>query len=109
MLTPPFSMKEKFLQKAISEIGRDNANCVYVITPDSTDTKSWFHKYIANHADYIWFSRGRISYIDPDTGEQANQPTFGTCISIFGNPPTYKLERLSKHGLLLENFDPLHE
>jgi phage N-6-adenine-methyltransferase len=103
-VNPPFSQKEKWFKKVINQ--RDNTSVIFVVTPDSTDTKSWWHNYIAEYADYIWFSRGRISYIDPDTGEQMGSPTFGTAISIFGEPGEDTLERLSDNGQLLKTYEP---
>jgi phage N-6-adenine-methyltransferase len=103
-VNPPFTQKSDWLQKTIDE--KPNTKVIFVVTPDSTDTKSWWHTYIAEHADYIWFSEGRISYIDPDTGEQMGSPTFGTAISIFGSPSDQTLENLSENGQLLETYKP---
>jgi len=99
-VNPPFSAKTDWLEKAVAE--QANTECIYVVTPDSTDVKSWWHSYIAEEADYIWFSKGRISYINPETGEQAGSPTFGTALSIFGEPTDAVLETLQGKGQLLQ-------
>ncbi len=99
-VNPPFSQKGVWLEKVIKE--RSNTDCIFVLTPDSTDTKSWWHNYIAEEADYVWFSRGRIAYINPETGEKANNPTFGTAISVFGEPEERTVERLASEGHLLQ-------
>jgi len=107
-VNPPFSEKEKWLRECVSSVGTDSngslietaeavdqtafpdegADRVFVLTPDSTDVKSWFHSY-CTMADYVWFSKGRVKFIDPETGEGAGQPSFGTAISVFGDiePP----------------------
>lgn len=113
-VNPPFSQKTDWLQKAIDE--QQNTECIYVLTPDSTDTISWWHGKIAPHADYIWFSEGRISYVVPashadefedyEAGEKAGSPTFGTALSIFGEPTGAELERLHENGQLLKTVDP---
>lgn len=113
-VNPPFSDKKSWLQKAINE--QDRTECIFVLTPDGTDTKSWWHEYIAAEADYIWFSKGRVSYIVPHShahefdeykgGEKAGSPTFGTAISIFGTPGEATLRRLNKHGQLLQTYTP---
>jgi phage N-6-adenine-methyltransferase len=113
-VNPPFSEKELWLQKSIDE--KNNTEAIMVVTPDSTDTKSWWHEYIAKKADYIWFSKGRISYVVPkshanqfpkyDGGEKANSPTFGTAISIFGEPGEKTLRRLQNNGQLLQSYEP---
>jgi len=109
-VNPPFSQKTDWFEKVLKE--RDNTECIFVVTPDSTDTKSWWHEYIAAEADYIWFSRGRISYVVPEKrahlfddyegGETAGSPTFGTAISIFGEPGDETLSRLNENGQLLK-------
>jgi hypothetical protein len=109
-VNPPFSNKSAFLQKAIDEV--ENTDCIFVLTPDSTDVKSWWHTYIAAEADYIWFSEGRVSYIVPHShadefdkyegGEQANSPTFGTAISVFGEPGEETIERMKERGQLVK-------
>lgn len=107
-VNPPFSEKEDWLEQAVLQHTHDDVECVFVLTPDSTDTKSWWHAYIANHADFVWFSEGRISYIDPDTGEPAGSPTFGTAISIFGHPGESTLRMMDDNGWLTRtvNFGP---
>lgn len=108
LVNPPFSDKSAWLEKTVYQHVRDDVDCVFVITPDSTDTKSWWHAYIANHADFVWFSEGRVSYIDPETGESPGSPAFGTAISIYGDPGEETLRRLADEGWLTRSvtFDP---
>jgi len=98
---PPFSHKEKFLVKAVEEYQKDYNRMVIFVTPDSTDTKSWWHDYIAPHASYVWFSRGRVNYVDPDDGKTSGA-TFGTAISIFADD---RIEGMYQ-GLLKELAQP---
>jgi len=103
-VNPPFSMKTQFLKHAVAQ--QSNTDCIYVVTPDSTDVKSWWHNTIAPHSDYVWFSEGRIAYVNPNTGEQAGSPTFGTALSIFGEPPAATLTELDASGHLVETYTP---
>lgn len=104
-VNPPFSQKIEFLKKAVEE--RDNTDVIFVVTPDSTDTKSWWHEYIAPEADYVWFSEGRIEYLDPETGRRQDQmPTFGTAISVFGDPSNVVLKELASSGQLMKTVKP---
>lgn len=115
-VNPPFSNKAEWLAKTIDERDRGNIDCAFVLTPDGTDTISWWHEYIAAEADYIWFSEGRVSYVVPeprahlfdkyDGGETAGSPTFGTAISIFGEPGGRTLARMNERGQLLETVNP---
>ncbi len=111
-VNPPFSNKAEWLAKTIDERDKGNIECAFVLTPDGTDTLSWWHEYIAAEADYIWFSEGRVSYVVPaarshlfdkyEGGETADNPTFGTAISIFGEPGDETLERMNENGQLLQ-------
>lgn len=84
-MNPPFSMKEQFIDTAIAEVEADNLDGVVVLTPDSTDVQSWWHETLAPHAPVVWFSKGRISFVDPDSGEQKKNPTFGTALHFVGD------------------------
>jgi phage N-6-adenine-methyltransferase len=105
-VNPPFSEKTDWLKKAVSEYQSGNTKVIFIVTPDSTDVISWWHGYIAEHADYVWFSEGRISYVNPETGEAAGSPTFGTAVSILGEPEQFVLENLSENGHLVETVSP---
>jgi hypothetical protein len=70
------------MAKAREEI--ENCNTIYIVTPDSTDVKSWWHGQLVEFCEWVWFSNGRINYIDPDDGEQKTGVSFGTSINIAG-------------------------
>jgi phage N-6-adenine-methyltransferase len=101
-VNPPFSEKKDWLAKCVEEHEAGNTDTIYFVTPDSTDTQSWWHEYIAPHADYILFFHGRQGYIDPDTGKVEIYVTFGTAMSIYGEPPRETLEALNEEGHLVE-------
>jgi DNA N-6-adenine-methyltransferase (Dam). len=69
-LNPPFSNKEAWLAKAQKEYEHDKIRRAYIVTPDSTDVKSWWHEQLAEFCDWVWFPKGRIDYVNPETGEQ---------------------------------------
>lgn len=102
-VNPPFSQKERFLEKIVEEYQEDRVDEIIVLTPDSTDTVSWWHKYIAPHASYVCFHEGRIAYYDDGTRVSNNVP-FGTAISVFttDEPPRDLLELLDNWGHLVE-------
>lgn len=97
-VNPPFSYKTEWLEKIVEEVSTDRPTprTIILLTPDSTDTKSWWHGYIAPHAQYICFSEGRIAYYED--GVRADSPTFGTAISIFGECPDDLLHTLQQWG-----------
>jgi hypothetical protein len=81
-LNPPFSAKNDWLNKAVEQY--DNCSTIYIVTPDSTDVKSWWHEKLANMCEHVWFSKGRINYVNPNTGEKEKGVSFGTSINIMG-------------------------
>lgn len=105
-VNPPFSNKSDWLQKAVEEYQSGNTDLIIFLTPDSTDVKSWYHKYIVEHAEYTWFSYGRIDYIDPTKDEEENEKTsgatFGTALSFFGDVPESLLKELNENGDLVK-------
>lgn len=104
-VNPPFSEKGKWLDKAIEEIQSDGVDCIFLVTPDSTDVKSWWHGKIAEHCDYTYFPKGRINYVDPESGEQKNGVSFGTAVSILGEPNNSVLNWMDENGdLVKRNF-----
>lgn len=100
-VNPPFSTKNEWIKKCVDE--QENTDCIYLLTPDSTDVKKWWHRHIAPNADYIWFSEGRIKFIDPSSGDRGiGKPTFGTAISMFGEPHDEILENFQQNGHLVK-------
>lgn len=103
-----------------------SVGCIILLIPDNTDVRTWWHgthpnevagqtwgddktpSYVVSSedwwfggvvdADWLWFSDGRLSYIDPETGEKAGSPTFGTSLALFGDPPKRLLDWLAKNG-----------
>jgi len=102
-VNPPFSYKSDWLEKATNEVASGRVETAVVLTPDSTDTKSWWHEYIAPEAEYICFCEGRVSYYD--SGERAGSPTFGTAISVFGRAPPSLVEELSDWGHVVRSVE----
>ena len=106
-INPPFKHKTEWLDEALARLSKPDVDRIYVLLPDSTDVKSWFHGKVVPHANYVWFSRGRVKFIDPVTGEQAGSPTFGTCIAMFGEePPASMLKWFSENGWLVRSVKP---
>jgi hypothetical protein len=101
-VNPPFSHKKKWLKRAVNAVQDGDAETVIVLTPDSTDTRSWWHKYIAPHAKYICFKGPeidgtRLDYIGDD-GTKTKGATFNTAISVFGKCPPALVSTLQKWG-----------
>ncbi|WP_297887276.1 DNA N-6-adenine-methyltransferase [uncultured Halorubrum sp.] len=91
-VNPPYSEKADWLEKVVEETKRNTVDTIYVITPDSTDVGSWWHKWIAPHASHTIFFEHRVKFVKPETGEQAGNPPGGTALHIFGKVPHRVIE-----------------
>jgi len=91
-VNPPFSDKGTWLAEVLSRIESGEIERAYVLLPDSTDVQSWWHGQIVPNANYVWFSEGRVKFVDPETGDVGKSPTGGTCISMFGSEPPESLQ-----------------
>ncbi len=89
---PPFSNKDDWLQKAVSEHTEGNTDLILMLLPVDTST-GWFHRHVTM-CDALWFKQGRLSF-DGDRDWGAN---FGIMLAIFGEPPKDLLDILEQRG-----------
>lgn len=105
-INPPFSHKKKWLKKLEEELETGRVECAIMLTPDATDTKSWWHKYVAENAKYICFRYGRLDYVNPDPDGDDPGATFGTAFSVYGDHiPTDLIDVLSDKGHVVKTVD----
>lgn len=79
---PPFSQKAEFIEKAHNEVLNGSCPiCVMILPLNSMDTKAW-HKFIEGKFHYE-ILEGRISFIDPATGQPKSGNNSGTVIVYF--------------------------
>jgi len=104
-VNPPFSYKKEWLQKAVDEV-QNGVETVIFITPDSADTISWWHQYIAEYSSYVCFCEGRVEYID-DTDDSKDRPPFGTAITVFGKASRDLLSTLDELGHVVETVSDI--
>jgi len=90
---PPFSQKEVWLKKAHDEVLEGNCPlCVMILPSNSTDTKGW-HKYVFGKFHYE-ILEGRVSFIDPETGQPKKGNNSGTALVYFWRKPSTKPQQL---------------
>lgn len=79
-VNPPYSDSKKWIKKAYEEAHQLNTTVVMLI-PSRTSTRAW--------ADYVMkssevrFIKGRLKFVDPDTGEPGAPALFPSCIVVF--------------------------
>jgi phage N-6-adenine-methyltransferase len=82
-MNPPFSEAAKFARVAIRNA--ELARAVVVLVPSATDTRYWMS--LANSATEVWMSRGRIKFVNPDTGKQQGANPIGSTIFVLRGRP----------------------
>jgi site-specific DNA-methyltransferase (adenine-specific) len=74
-VNPPYNNIHNWLQKAHSQLSKNNCSLIIFLLPVDTSTK-WFHNYVLGQAE-IRFIKGRLRFID-------NKPApFASMICIF--------------------------
>ena len=98
-MNPEFSRKSVWIKRAIEQYTNNRTvKRVYILTPDSTDVKSWYHDLLVPMCTWEIAFRGRVKYINPKSGEQEKSPPGGSLINILGDPPNETLRALNEVG-----------
>ena len=79
---PPFSKKAEFIEKAYNEVINGDCPIVVMVLPSNCHDSKAFQKYIKKNFYYETIC-GRISFIDPHTGEERKGNNSGTTIVYF--------------------------
>jgi site-specific DNA-methyltransferase (adenine-specific) len=77
---PPYSEIELWLEKAAAESHMGASSVVLI--PSRTDTKA-FHKF-APRASRVFFIKGRLKFIDPETQRERDSAPFPSMLLEFG-------------------------
>lgn len=90
-MNPPYAQPHiaRFCEKLVSEICCGNTTEAISLTHNYTDT-AWFHT-LAARANAVCFTRGRISFLDPNGKKAA--PTQGQAFCYFGQ----HVDRFAQH------------
>lgn len=98
-LNPPYAQPfiSQFVGKMVAERQAGRVTAALMLTHNYTDT-SWFHQ-AAAVADAICFTRGRVSFVDPN-GKYA-APTQGQAFFYFGNDLARFAAEFASAGLIV--------
>lgn len=79
---PPFSKKAEWIKKAHDEVLNNDCHiCVMILPTNCLDSMAW-HEYIEGKFDYE-ILKGRVSFINPETGKPQSGNNAGTVIVYF--------------------------
>jgi phage N-6-adenine-methyltransferase len=86
---PPFSEKDKWIRKAHDEVQNNNCPLVVMVLPtNSMSSAVWDDVIYPNYKFDVL--RGRVSFINPETGKPATGNNSGTTIVYFWKKPRNK-------------------
>lgn len=81
---PPFSLVQEFTAKH-REQARFRADASVLLVTNPTDSEWWQDTY--NDADITLFLKGRIPFVDPETGKRVSGNTTGSTVFAWGFQP----------------------
>lgn len=79
---PPFSKKAEFIEKAYNEVINGDCPVVVMVLPSNCHDSRAFQKFIKKKFFYETLC-GRVSFIDPESGEEKKGNNSGTTIVYF--------------------------
>jgi phage N-6-adenine-methyltransferase len=98
---PPYHMQamRDFLAKAIVELCAGHCQKVVFLLPAWTDAAAWFHAHAAH--GHIEFVRGRIPYMNGDSGEMMDDAKFGVIVVTMTKDSLLDGDKLSASRLVI--------
>lgn len=109
-VNPPFSDKDKWIDKAINEVNKSRAETIVMLLPVDTSTK-WFHKISEEATVFCFIGPGRMDFErDRQPGGKDKRPNFAVMTVVFGKIPSEKLLKfLNTRGIVVWNDDVYRE
>lgn len=81
-INPPYSMSAEFMSRSYKAVRFGEVDTVVALMPSTIDVK-WFHKYVVGKASELWFLRGRVQFLSPDTGKPVGGNVVGSMIIVW--------------------------
>lgn len=81
-INPPYSMTSTFMGRCWGALRDRQVELVVAVVPSTCEVK-WFHKYVLGKASEVWFTKGRVDFVNPDTQMSANGNVVGTAIIVW--------------------------
>ena len=83
-MNPPYSKAKQMVRRA-RMMSLENGCTVVCLVPATADVE-WFHEYALKHASELWFYRGRIGFVDPETKRPILGNPVGSVLVVFNGP-----------------------
>lgn len=93
-LNPPYGAEAKFWLERLGE----HKNGIALVPPRMG--ARWFHDIVLSKASAILFLKGRISFINPDTGKAMSGNDSDSCLIAYGDDNVRFLKMCKLEGML---------
>lgn len=95
-INPPFTIKHKFLEKAVETIEKNPNVMINLLVPIEFLTTKRFHNIIKNHGYVVFIPNGRIKF-ESGLGKKSSSPAFGSVVLRLGREKDFNYKRLIQH------------
>lgn len=95
-INPPFTIKHKFVEKAIETIEKKPNTIIKILVPIEFLTTKRFHTLIKNHGYILFIPNGRIKF-ESGLGKKSSSPAFGSVVLRLGREKDFRYKRLIQH------------
>ena len=95
-VNPPFTIKHKFLEKAIKTIEKNPNIMIMFLVPIEFLTTKRFHNIINNPGYVLFIPDGRIKF-ESGLGKKSSSPAFGSVVLRLGREKDFRYKRIIQH------------
>lgn len=98
-INPPFTIKHKFLEKAVETIEKNPNIMINLLIPIEFLTTKRFHNIIKNHGYIVFIPNGRIKF-ESGLGKKSSSPAFGSIVLRMGREKDFRYKRVIQHIMI---------
>jgi len=81
-INPPYSKSAEFMSRAWHAVRDREVDSVVALMPSTVDVK-WFHRFVVGKASELWFLRGRVQFLSPETGKPVGGNVVGSMVIVW--------------------------
>jgi phage N-6-adenine-methyltransferase len=103
-MNPPYSKCHEFMARAWRAVRDKEVDLVVALVPSTCEVK-WFHEFVLGKATEIWFTKGRVNFINPSTDSAAQSNVIGSAVVVWDGARV-GWSHTSMWGLSSKTFEP---
>ena len=103
-MNPPYSRCYEFMARAWRAVRDREVDVVVALVPSTCEVR-WFHEFVLGKASEVWFTRGRIHFVNPITDEAAQSNVVGSAVVVWDGARN-GWANTAIHGMSSRTFNP---